>query len=271
MIQRTTIGTSATATVTWGDAVAADPTGSACTVTVTTATGTALATAVAGTRSATGVYGWAMTPRSQTDILTLVWSATISGQTETRTRYLEVAGGWSFSLLELTGATPGLASYSVASLESARIRAENDIERILGFALVPRCTSETIVATNANVIRPTWGRIRSVRSLTVNGDTVNVADVDVVGDYVEVAITPGDTVAIVYEHGLGAPPNDLAEATMTLARVRAQAPQSAIPDRAERFTGDNGRTFELSVAGARRTGLPEVDAVLHRYQTAAIA
>ena len=52
---------------------------------------------------------------------------------------------------------------------------------------------------------------------------------------------------------------------MRLAAVRAQQANSAIPDRAERFVADSGRTFVLAAPSAGRVGIPEIDAVLARY------
>ena len=70
----------------------------------------------------------------------------------------------------------------------------------------------------------------------------------------------------------GVPPSDVVDAITQLARIKVMAPQSRVPDRADRFVSDQtGRTFMLSTPSSDRTGYPEIDAVLHRHRLPAIA
>lgn len=273
MIQRGVINSAFTASITWGDFTAADPTGNSTTVTVTKADGTALATAAAATRTATGVYTWALSPLlSSPDILTLVWSGTFASVANTRTTTAEIAGGYTFTLAQLAASDASLSGYTEAALSDARHAAERDVERVLGFALVPRVAIERIIPDDVGDITTSWARIRSIRAATVNGTAVSTSSLVIQGNRVMAgSFDPDYPVTVTYEHGLDYAPADLERACMALARIRAMAVNSGVPDRAERYVSESGRTFVLSSPTAGRVGVPEIDAVLHRYRLPSIA
>jgi len=270
VLTRGVVNQALTASVQWGDFAAADPSPATSTVTVTKAGGTVLVTDAATTRTGPGAFQWPATGTSQVlttpDLLSLVWKATFSSVVTLQAAQLEVAGGVFFSLLELKNSDPALASFSQTQLDAARVRAESDVEQVLGFAGVPRVAVERIVADQHGVIRTSWWNMRAVRSFTVNGTTIDVSTLTIDDPVITGSWRAGDVITVVYEHGLDAPPRDLAEATMGLARVRAQAYNSSVPDRAERFVSENGRTFVLSSPSAGKVGIPEVDSVLGRYK-----
>src|SRR5215217_5884268 len=100
-MERIAQGRSATLTHTfYVDGVATNPSPDTATVAITRADGTALVPAGAVTDAGTGVVTLTLTPTETAllDTLKVTWTASFGGQSQGFTDYVEVAGGFLFSL-----------------------------------------------------------------------------------------------------------------------------------------------------------------------------
>jgi hypothetical protein len=81
----------------------------------------------------------------------------------------------------------------------------------------------------------------------------------------------GQNVTVTYKHG-GTTDSTEIGALKRLTAHRVTRRKSGVPARAERnYTDANGNTVWLATEGPRHTGIPSVDAVLHRSLTGGIA
>lgn len=112
--------------------------------------------------------------------------------------------------------------------------------------------------------------VATLRSLTIDGATVDVADVEISdGDWGWLQLasggrwTCGDPAVAIYEYGLEHPPEPIVDAAMELASASEVAP--AIPRRATAMTSEIG-AWRITVAGRDGpTGLPDVDVALAQF------
>jgi hypothetical protein len=247
-----------------GDAVAAAGT---LVCTITRADGTVVATNRAtGTGTGTGVYVCALTTAEAgtLDVLKAVWS--ISGVTRA-TSYHRIVGGFPFTIAELSDRAGIADGADTVDMRVARDRITDLVEEYVG-AVVPRYDLEQWQATGVctHVLR--YRPVRTIRSVTVDGDSEDVADLDV--DYASGVVTGDvlfhDECTIGYEHGLDAPPADLREAMIVAAADSVRRDFSTIGPRVRSISDGMGVTQQFSYAGKDHpTGLDEVDAVIMRY------
>ena len=277
-------------TVRWtyldGDGSAAAPGGSV-TYTVSTADGTAVtsgtASAVSGT---TGQFSFALTAAqtASLNLLTVVWTAASA----TFTTYVEIVGGYYFSLEEARASDPTLADttkYPDARVLEVRREVEDEFEDICGVAFVPRYARVTVDGSGTATLRPGLRRLRTLRSARQYSDlgsaaytaltAAELAGVDVSAS----ALTRTNgvwwdrgvgNVVLEVEHGYDAVPPTIKTAALTRLRHRLNANKTGIPDRAQSFTVAEGGTFSLTTAGRRSTGIPDVDAELARHIAPAV-
>lgn len=235
----------------------------------------------AGTTSGTGVnsraFNLTTTQTAQLDTLTLTWTSPASG---TITTYVEVVGGFLFSIADAR-ARPDLANtstYPTASILTARTWAETAIEHACGVAFVPRYASETLNGSGGQRMEPTWPKIRTVRSATVDGLAIDLTSVVI---ELERFITrpfgywrpwPGNTV-LRYEHGMTFAPPEISTAALELARYKliADSGSSAVDPRTESIITPDG-TLRLSTPGVKgqRFGIPTVDAAVEAWSELSI-
>lgn len=257
------------------------------TVTVTRADGTTLK--AAGTAaSGTGVSGRTLAlsavDTADLDLLTCVWETTNSG---TLTTTAEIVGARLFTLGEArvsqTAKYPNLTDLQAISddeLDAARSWIEDEFANICGVSFIPRYTLETYD-------RPgTWSQmlrhndVSAVRSIEyrVLGNLTWTALTD--DELASVIITregviesetglplwfPARQLRIGYEYGRSQVPLEIKRAALRLLAYGST--QSNMPDRALSYSDERG-VFRLATPGMRGSwfGLPEVDAVLARYQ-----
>lgn len=219
-MQRIVVNRSFTLSKTFtSDGTPVTPTGTP-TIAITRADGTTVtASSVSGT--GTGPYTATVTAANNNllDTLTATWTATISGQANTYADTVEVAGDTLFSIAQAQAILP---SATVTQITDARVYAETELEKAIGFALVPRYSRETItvpylVCRWQRYLRVKWPFIRTVRSATVNGTVLAAGDLTALAFNQNFVFgynwpsggtwQPG-TVVIGYEHGLDAD-NDL--------------------------------------------------------------
>jgi len=204
------------------------------------------------------------------DVLRATWT---DGTDERAATYHETVGGFYFSVAQARASDTTLqdeARYPADDVRRVRGRVEYEMERGVGFALVPRFARVRLRSRDARLELPHLflRRVLAVREYTTADSytTLDVADLDVPANDAGLAVRQDGaawgTVVISYEHGWDAPAPDLLDASLMLLRARLNAPRSGIPDRAERYQAAEGGTYVLSMPGRYRTGLPDVDAII---------
>lgn len=273
------------ATLSWqnvdSDGTAAAPAG-AVTVRVQQADGTdllAAGTATDGTTSDPRTVDLTAAQTATLDLLTVTWSD--AGDSSTHTTYVEIVGGYYFSVDDARSADASLVDggkYTADDIVAARREVEDEFETICGVAFVPRYRRVTLSGTGSTRLLlddPVIRTVRSVRSYSDWGaasytelSTDELADIQ----YDDVGVLTGATwvygtrnLVVEYEHGYDRPPAEIKRAAITRLRARLNMARSGIPDRATSFVSSDGGTFRLDTPGMYKTGQPEVDAVLARY------
>lgn len=265
------------ATLQWqpvgSDGEAADP-GGVVTVGVSDAAGEeVLPAGTATTGTANGVRSVGV-PASDLNVLTATWSVAGGGSFTTSA---EVVGGFYFTLAEARDFEPSTlgvsAKYPPDKLDLARQAVEDEFEAICQVAFVPRLTVE-IVTAGSGGLSLYWPRVRAVRSVErrlSDGSSTYDADFDT-DDFVfdgngiiHGPICRGGTWRVTYEHGFDKPPPEVKAAALLRLRDRANVALRAIPDRATGFSTTEGGTYALDQASITKTGIPEVDAALMRW------
>lgn len=262
------------------------PTDSTTTVTVSIvdANGTVVSSGSASLAGAgTGTYTYTLPGQAGLGVLTASWSATIAGAAVLETDAVEVVGGFFFRLSELRASDATLsdtAKYTGAALAVARLETEVECEAICDRTFVPRYRRLTLDGTGTQDLVIGDAELRTIRAARISQQpgqafvaltVTELAALALIGDRVlrrtDSAVWTLGTgnVIIEYEHGLDLPPDDLRRASLVRARTRLNIHRSGIPDRAMSFQIAEGGTFRLSMPGAYKTGLPEVDAVYARY------
>ena len=265
------------------DEVATDAAGTV-TVAVTRQDGTAVTTSNA-THTGTDIYTYVLpsgpnNPSSATwqlDTLTVAWTGTIGGAVVTLTDQVEVVGSFIFGLAEARASDTSLTStstYPTALLAAKRIEVENECEKICRQAFVPRFYRETLSGRDIDRIGTRYPMLRRLRAVIVSGTAWSAPDVAAVAASESGMLTRpsgsvwpagANNIVVEYEHGWDSPPEDLREAAMIRLRSRLNLTRSGIPDRTQSYTDVNGATYRIALPTADATGIPEVDAVYHRY------
>lgn len=274
------------ATLSWQNVdqngVAAAPSG-AVTVGVTRADGTELVaagTATGGASSAPRTLALTAAQTALLDILTVTW--TDAGDSSTHTTYVEVVGGFYFSLAEARASDAALQNadkYPDALIIATRREVEEEFERICGVSFVPRYRREVVSGPGRSTLLLERHPARTIRAVWTYSDaddyiawtsdelaTLVLDDWGLLTSRTGVAFGYGQrNLAVAYEHGMTRPPAEVKRAAMQRLRSRMNSANSGIPDRATQFSVAEGGTYRLDTAAADKTGMPEVDAVLARY------
>jgi hypothetical protein len=253
------------------DGVAVDP--GTVTIGITRADGTTLVaagTGTTGTGTAARTYSLTTTHTALLDRLTVTWTSTSKG---TLTGYLEVRGGFLFSLAELRALDPlsDTVKYPTAALVAMRTTVEQAIELEYGTALVPTYTLEPRRMRDGMIVTRT--PLRALRSLSYTSAGVTTAYTSqqlaalTLDDW---AITGAwgwgcrtSQVTVGYEYGLDTPPGRLRQAAVRLARQWLVS--GPVDDRALGAASPDGNfSFGLATPGRGGSvfGLPELDAIV---------
>lgn len=208
------------------DGAAVDP--GTVTLGITRADGTTLlaaGTGTSGTGSNPRTYSLNTTQTALLDRFTVTWTSTSKG---TLVSYVEVVGGFLFSLSELSAEVTGsTATYTAAEKAAARLYAETQLEQACGVAFVPRYELETLSGSGTSTLVLKWPRVRAVRSVvwTYNGVETALTSGDLsllmrsssgfVSGY---SWTAGYDWRIGYEHGHDFPSPGASEAALVLAK-----------------------------------------------------
>ena len=266
-MERVLKATPATISNSWyEDGVLVDP--GTVTIDITRADGTVLINdgATTGTGAAARTYNLtAATHTNELDILTVAWASSTKG---TMTDYVEVVGGYLFSLSELDAKLQTPASYTAAQKADARLWAEESLEDACGRAFVPRYGRRTFSGTGETFLDLGRLDIRSIRDATVDDEALTDLSVLVVNGgylYREDRFDSGTrNWAIGFEYGLDYPPARVKQAAILLAK--SWLVKGPIDDRATSMITEDG-SFTLSTPGRGDVefGIPEVDRVVQAY------
>lgn len=252
------------------------------TVTIVRDDGTILVNAQNTVHNGTGVYQFTLTTAhtSLLDKLTATWTGSIGGVIQSLKTYVEIVGGFLFSIADARKRLPDATAYPYADLVAARTWAETEIENVCGVAFVPRYESEVLNGSGNQRLEPKWPRVRSLRSGTVDGVALAAGDLSTIVVENQRFLTrpfyywrpwPANVV-IRYEHGMDYPPPGITAAALDLAQYKLQtdAGASGVDPRAERLVTDDG-TLLLSTAGQTgRFGIPTVDAAIEQWSEIAV-
>lgn len=283
-MQRIQRGRSETITHTfYSDGVATNPSPDSATVTITRDDGTVLVNAAAATDTGAGTVSYPLTPTQTAllDILTVEWTATFGGQSQVFTDYVEVVGGFLFTIAEARSRSPlgNTATYSTADIISRRIIVEQEIEDACGVAFVPRYGREQLAGTGTFNLILSRPRITAIRSITNAGIALSSAELATIVSssagvlYYPAGWTPGvgSTYAnydVIYEHGYVYPPEPVRDIALFLLRdkfVNDPASSGVDPRTTSIVTPDGTIRF-----GEGRFGVPWIDSTLANYDERAL-
>lgn len=199
------------------------------------------------------------------DLLTVTWT---DDDDATFTTYVEIVGGYYFTLAEARASDTVLQNdtkYPDELLIEARRTVEEEFETICGVAFVPRFTREVTTVSHLR-----WPLIRRLRNISTWTGLLYEPWTDIsyiVADDQGVLswLACGVRYQIDYEHGYDRPPAEVKAAALIRLRDRASTALKGIPDRATSFSVAEGGTYRLDQAGLNSTGIPDVDATLARH------
>lgn len=242
-------------------------------VTITRFDGTSVQAASNATHTTTGTYTFAPNAVALVDAHLMTWSGTLAGAAVQFTDVIDYVGDFYFGLSQAKTAQSIAATYTDAQIAEARIRAEDECERICGQAMVPRFGWQTVYGTGRSRIHVANRALRTVRAVSVDGVAWTQDQLD---DLIPTpwgsirrkagAIWPADArIRVEFEHGADYPPPEIPPQAMARCKQMLIAPKSGVPDRALSWTTNEGGTYQMSVPSHDKTGDPNVDAVYARW------
>ena len=150
------------------DGVPADPTGTPTVAITRLSDGSAVATGAVTDEAAAGTWSVTVSATVNTllDTLDVAWSGVVNTVAQEYRDTVEVAGDTAFTIDQALAVVPGATAPQVAE---ARVYAETEIERQLGYALVPRYHKQLLTGYwNTARLRVDRPLLRAIRSVTVN-------------------------------------------------------------------------------------------------------
>lgn len=251
------------------DGQATNPTPDAATVTIRTATGVVLVSEADADDVGEGSVTYELAPDDvPLGVLTVEWTGVFDGYSQTKRQYVEVVGGFYFTVSEARAKYSDLQDKSWDEIAGARALAEEIIEGLESEdgchqAFVPR--AETFDLPGGHRMQVPRYRVRSIDAVTIDGEA---ADPDILwldGNNIFGAPWRGP-VNVTVTHGWDLPPARIKDAAITLAYHRLV--KGPIDDRAIGRLSPEGSLINLSTPGMRGavTGIPEVDAAISQYR-----
>jgi hypothetical protein len=177
----------------------------------------AAGTATTGTGTAPRTFNLSTSHTALLDRLKVTWTSTLKG---VLVSYVEVVGGFLVTVADVLAEVPTATAATVAD---ARTYAETEIERELGYALVPRYTLEKRTGYSGQALRVRNPYVRAVRSASVNGQALTASQLegltfDANGFVLGYPWGPVwgtlSNVTIGYEHGVDVPPPGASRAAL---------------------------------------------------------
>jgi hypothetical protein len=254
--------------------VATDPDSSP-TVAITRATGEVVPTGAIANETDPGTWSVTVEASENTllDYLTVTWTAIVNAEPQIHVDYVEVAGGFLFSIPALESISLGGTStigtrFSTAQVVEMRTTVETAIEDEYGTALVPRYKRETLTHSTVESSLRLKPVIRTIRDATVNGTALSEAQLATLtfgpaGVYGYPWTGAYSNITVGYEYGLDHPPPRIQQAALRLARQWLV--NGPIDDRAAVYNIADGGTYSMVVPGRNGSifGMPELDAIIH--------
>lgn len=294
-VERVLRNTAATVSVTFSNGstnVEADGT---VTVVAKRADGTTLLSTNATNDPAVGVYKVVIPPQASLNFFTLTWTGVFTGTTISIETYVEVVGGFYFSISELRAADTALANTSRfpdAALIDARQDVETEFEEICNRAFVPRFAREyvidmwadsdekgyykSIALNHVDPIRITGAKIGTVVYSSVDTgvwetsqyvETLGGAALALRGGPLLTATATRTPTYLEYEYGYLQTPFQIKQKALKRARLNLLGMGSTIDPRATTMILPDIGSVNLATPGMRgsETGIPDIDVVLRRY------
>lgn len=294
-VERVLRNTAATVSVTFTSGSTAVEADASVTVVAKKADGTTLFSTTATNDPAVGVYKVVISPQANLNFLTLTWTGTFSGTSISIDTYVEIVGGFYFSISELRAADSALANTSRfpdAALIDARLDVETEFEEICNRAFVPRFNRE-------NIREFSWrdddkGKYKEAELefpdvFRITGASIGAtsySSVDTLAWETSYWIEPGYGTAlnfrggpiltgtimsvptfIQYEYGFQSVPMQIKQKALKRARLNLLGMGSTIDPRATTMILPDIGSVNLATPGIRgsETGIPDIDVVLRRY------
>jgi len=281
-VERIIQGRSATLRHTfYSGATPTDPVPDVATVAVTRESDGTVLVGPTVTDEGAGVVSTTLTPAHTAllDRLSVVWTATFAGQSQTFTDTVEVTGDVYFTIAEARAVKPldNVTNYPDAKIVAARTRIEQRFEKILGYACVPRYERGAVSSYGNGPVR-LRPFVRTVRSVSVAGVAYTSTELALLTNadgflYNGTSSWPAgwSSVVVGYEHGKDNIDEDVKAAALLTAKVWLVA--GPVDDRAASFSSVEGGTYGLVVPGrgGSTIGIPDVDAVLEQNRLVALA
>lgn len=244
--------------------------------TVVVAAGTA--TTAPSTAPSTRTVALTAAQTSQLDVLFATW--TVSGTEIAVTRH-DVVGGFYYGVDDLRAAEPSTSTdRSVEEVHAVRAHVETLIEQSTGVAFVPRFDVAYLEGNRTcHVVLPRWylRRFRWIKLWSSNTESSAFTDTacaairpDAGGvmrlDHVADGGLVGYMVEVGFEHGMDAPPADVAREALVFARSQGTRGKRSMPEAATSQRLDNGTFITLATPGVGNwhTGIPTVDDMIRR-------
>jgi hypothetical protein len=256
----------------YSGSTATDPDGTTATVTVTRGDGTALATNAATVRDGVGVYHYVLAPQANLDYLSLDWTGTFGGVSQTIRTYVEIVGEFFVPLADIR-ALEGLSNTTTfpdQTLKEARYWFMELAQSVCGVSFVPRYARDVMDGDGSKIAFLSHRRPRKLLSASVGGTTVS--DLTKWHLYPRGRLVRDDgtsfpsgfgNVVVTYEHGYDAPDWELRQAALLAIRWKVLGDRSAIPPNASNMTTEDAG-YAQNLQPSLPTGIPEVDDALAR-------
>jgi hypothetical protein len=258
-----------------------------CTVTATNPAGATVAgTPLAASHVApagSGTYEWTLPPQPDPTLLRQDWSGAISGVAVTVTTWVEIVGGFLFTLAELRavsvdGRTPftDTSLFGDQRLREVRDEVTEDFEARAGWSFIPRYERELLDGDGSSTLLLAHPKPQRVLAASVSGtalDSSGLADLKL-GEHGAVrratlgSWTAGvQNVTVEYVHGWAQVP--AAVKTAALGRAAMLLVPSLGGSAASSWTTPDGTTYTYDPAGrtvagmTQHYGIPKLDSVLN--------
>lgn len=244
-------------------------------VTVKDAAGVTLSSGNATNEPGVGIYSYAIPSVAVPTILTVTWTGTFTGNAQTVTQRYEVVETHLFSTSDLRqmDGLESLVTFPTQQLVDTRDEVTDLFNAYCHTAWGETYAEEIVGGDGTSTMILSKLPARSIVSVTAYGVPL-VTTGWTIGLDGELAVlstssykfTSGRQNYVVrYTYGMPYVPGDLRRAALRTARHWLLMGESSIPDRARMMTTQWG-SFQLTTATEDfPTGIPEVDAVLNRY------
>lgn len=235
--------------------------------------GVTIATGAATHVGVGGDYTFLCPPQAELNRLTTTWSGTWNAVVQSVETFDEIIGGLLFSLAEArVYKDAGLAdttAYPDADIRDARDRIADDFQNCCGVPFFPRYERETLSGSGQTWLWLPYKRPLRLVSVMVGGVAMTSPELAAVvlnpsGKLETAAAWPTGrrNIVVTWERGYRRVPLEIHRAALELTHYELIS--SEITDRMVTFANELG-TVRLSTPGRENpTGIPLIDAVLHR-------